>query len=213
MATARSIEMARILSGFHDELKKMDGVTANSALVGGGADGDLTRTGGKVAGKTNIIAQRTLVRGDLRTIRPRSSPMQRRKCRKWSRTTCRARPPRCNSSRVIRRCRIRRRTARYFAQLDAASRDPRHGRDHGLRPARPRRRRRGVRLAAAPTVDGLGLGGKGEHTMSESADLSTAPDLVKRAAVLIFTADSLKSEGRRMNEEGAGLGLRLPLPA
>jgi glutamate carboxypeptidase len=37
-----------------------------------------------------------------------------------------------------------------------------------------------------PGLDGLGLGGQGEHTTKESTDLSTAPDLVKRAAILIY---------------------------
>jgi glutamate carboxypeptidase len=37
-----------------------------------------------------------------------------------------------------------------------------------------------------PALDGLGLGGTGEHTAAEAADLATVPPLVKRTALLIF---------------------------
>ena len=38
----------------------------NPALIVGGTTAELTGTGGTVTGKSNIIAQRTLVHGDLR---------------------------------------------------------------------------------------------------------------------------------------------------
>src|SRR5207248_5213655 len=38
------------------------------ALISGGSDVTLTRTGGTTSGKSNIIAQHTLVRGDLRYL-------------------------------------------------------------------------------------------------------------------------------------------------
>ncbi|MDB6165478.1 MAG: peptidase [Lacunisphaera sp.] len=185
MGDGSVFEMARILSGFHDELKKMDGVTANPALVAGGVDGDLTRTGGKVAGKANIIAQRTLVRGDLRTISAEQlaeakARMQEVVSHHLPRTSATLQffegYPAMQDSPANRA---------LLAQLDAASRDLGTGEITAFDP-----RSRGAGDAAfvsppLPTVDGLGLGGKGEHTTNESADLSTAPDLVKRAAVLI----------------------------
>ena len=179
--------MARILSGFYNELRKLDGVTLNSAMVAGGADGDLTRTGGKVAGKTNIIPQRTLVRGDLRFVSaaqlteaqaamqaivtngnlPRTSAVL-----KFDEGYA-AMPPSPENYALL-------------AQLDQASRDLGFGEMTAFDP-----RARGAGDISfvsppLPALDGLGLGGKGEHTLDESTDLSTAPELVKRTAVLLY---------------------------
>jgi len=179
-------EMARILSGFYNELRKLDGVTLNSALVAGGAEGDLTRTGGKVAGKTNIIPQRTLVRGDLRFVSaaqlieaqaamqaiaangnlPRTSAVL-----KFDEGYA-AMPPSPGNYALL-------------AQLDQASRDLGLGEITAFDP-----RARGAGDISfvsppLPALDGLGLGGKGEHTLNESTDLTTAPELIKRTAILL----------------------------
>jgi glutamate carboxypeptidase len=178
--------MARILSGFYNELRKLDGVTLNSALVAGGAEGDLTRTGGKVAGKTNIIPQRTLVRGDLRFVSaaqlveaqaamqaivahgnlPRTSAVL-----KFDEGYA-AMPPSPGNYALL-------------AQFDQASRDLGLGEITAFDP-----RARGAGDISfvsppLPALDGLGLGGKGEHTLNESTDLTTAPELIKRTAILL----------------------------
>ena len=186
MGSGSVYEMARILTGFHEELRKLDGVTCNPGLVAGGADGDLTRTGGKVAGKTNIIAQRTVVRGDLRTVSAEQlataqARMQEIVARNLPRTSATltfsegypAMPPAPANYELL-------------AQLDQVSRDLGQGEITALDP-----RSRGAGDIAfvsppLPGLDGLGLGGKGEHTRNESSDLSTAPELVKRAAVLLY---------------------------
>ncbi len=180
-------EMARILSGFYSELRQLDGVTCNAGLVAGGADGDLTRTGGKVAGKTNIIPQRTLVRGDLRFVSaaqlaeaqalmqaivtthnlPRTSAVL-----KFGQGYA-AMPPSAENYALL-------------AQLDQASRDLGFGE---ITAFDPRGRGAGDISFVSPPLpglDGLGLGGPGQHTLHESSDLTTAPELVKRAALLLY---------------------------
>lgn len=72
-----------------------------------------------------------------------------------------------------------------LGQLDAVSRDL------GLGPITafdPRGRGAGDIAFVSPPLpglDGLGLDGPGQHTAHESSDLQRAPELVKRAAVLI----------------------------
>lgn len=180
-------EMARILSGFYAELRKLDGVTLNPALVAGGADGDLTRTGGKVAGKTNIIPQRTLVRGDLRFVS--AGQLAEAQARMQAVVT---------SSNLPRTSAVLKFDEGYaamppspgnyalLAQLDQVSRDLGFGEITAFDP-----RGRGAGDISfvsppLPALDGLGLGGKGEHTLNESTDLTTAPELVKRTAVLLY---------------------------
>ena len=73
-----------------------------------------------------------------------------------------------------------------LAQLDQASRDLGLGEITAFDP-----RGRGAGDIAfvsppLPALDGLGFDGPGQHTRVESADLKQAPDLVKRAAVLIY---------------------------
>jgi len=179
-------ETARILTGFYEELRKLDGVTCNSAMVAGGADGDLTRTGGKVAGKTNIIPQRTLVRGDLRFVS--AEQLAEAQARMQAIVASGGLP---RTSAILKfdegYAAMPPSPANYalLAQLDQASRDLGFGE---ITAFDPRGRGAGDISFVSPPLpglDGLGLGGKGEHTLNESTDLTTAPELVKRAAVLI----------------------------
>ena len=186
MGSGSVYETARILQGFHDALRAMDGVTANPAMIAGGADATLTRTGGTVTGKANIIAQRTLVRGDLRTISAEQlaeaqAKMQAIVANHLPRTSAvlkfdegyPAMPPTEKNSALL-------------AQLSQVSQDLGMGE---ITAFDPRGRGAGDIAFVSPplaALDGLGLGGKGEHTTNESTDLTTAPELVKRAAVLIY---------------------------
>lgn len=180
-------EMARILSGFYSGLRKLDGVTLNAAMVAGGADGDLTRTGGKVAGKTNIIPQRTMVRGDLRFVSAaqlaeaqaamqvivRENNLPRTSAVLTFDQGYAAMPPSPENYALL-------------AQLDQASRDLGFGE---ITAFDPRGRGAGDISFVSPPLpglDGLGLGGQGEHTLNESTDLTTAPGLVKRTALLLY---------------------------
>ena len=186
MGSGSVFEMARILTGFHEELRKLDGVTCNPALVAGGADGDLTRTGGKVAGKTNIVPQRTIVRGDLRTVSEEQLAAAQAKMHEIVKQNL----PRTSATLTFSEGypAMAPTPANYalLAQLDQASRDLGLGEITAFDP-----RGRGAGDIAfvsppLPGLDGLGLGGQGEHTRNESSDLSTAPELVKRAAVLLY---------------------------
>ena len=186
MGAGSVYETARILQGFYQELKAMDGLTANAALIAGGVEADLSRTGGTVSGKTNIIPQRTLVRGDLRPISAQQleeakARMQAIVAKHLPRTSATLKfnegyppmPPSDGSYSLL-------------SKLDRVSQDL------GFAPIAafdPRARGAGDISFVAPPLpglDGLGLGGKGEHTVNESADLTPASELTKRAALLIY---------------------------
>ena len=68
MGSGAIYELARILAEFHEQLRRIEGVTCNPAILVGGTEADLQRTGGTAFGKTNIVAQRALARGDLRYL-------------------------------------------------------------------------------------------------------------------------------------------------
>jgi len=179
-------EASRILQGFYERLRRIDGITVNPALIAGGTEVTLDRTGGTVAGKSNIIAQRTVVRGDLRYL----SAEQFTDARAQMESVVKNHLPRTSAE-------LRFEDTGYPAmaptpanyallgQLDQVSRDLGFGQITAFDP-----RGRGAGDVSfvsppLPALDGLGLGGHGEHTRDESADLSTAPELIQRAAVLI----------------------------
>lgn len=186
MGAGSVYEAARILTEFYQELRQLDGLTLNPALIVGGTDVTLDRTGGTAAGKSNITAQRTLLRGDLRTVSKEQLAEAKAKmtaivARNLPRTSATitfddgypAMPPSPANYALL-------------TQLDQASRDL------GFAPITaydPRARGAGdVAFISPPlpALDGLGIQGTGSHAPNETADLSTVPELVKRAAVLIY---------------------------
>lgn len=180
-------ETARILQGFYEQLRQLDGITINPALIAGGVEAELTRTGGTVSGKANIIAQRTLVRGDLRYL----SAAQLAEARARMEAVVSKHLPRTSAELkflddAYPAMAPTPENYALLAQLDQASRDLGYAEITAFDP-----RGRGAGDVAfvsppLPGLDGLGLGGKGEHTVHESADLTRAPELVKRSALLIY---------------------------
>lgn len=180
-------EASRILQGFYEQLRTMDGVTINPALIAGGAGAELTRTGGTVSGKANIIAQRTLVRGDLRCL----SAAQYAEARARMEAVVSQHLPRTSAVLTFNDDAYPPMDATpenyaLLAQLDQASRDLGYAE---ITAFDPRGRGAGDISFVSPPLpglDGLGLGGAGEHTTHETASLARAPELVKRAALLIY---------------------------
>ncbi|MBI2497729.1 MAG: M20/M25/M40 family metallo-hydrolase [Opitutae bacterium] len=186
MGSGAVFELARILEVFRKELQPLDGLTISPGMVAAGVEAELSRTGGKVSGKTNIIPQRALVRGDLRTVSAgqlaeAQARMQAVVKQNLPRTSARltfaegypAMPPTPANHALL-------------ALLDQASRDLGFGEMTAFDP-----RARGAGDIAfvsppLPGLDGLGIDGSGEHTTREAADLKQAPELVKRAALLIY---------------------------
>lgn len=185
MGSGAAYEMARILQGFYNQVRPLDGVTINAALIAAGVEAELERTGGKVSGKTNIIPQRALVRGDLRTV----SAEQLAEAQALMQAIVQQNLPRTSATLKFNEGypAMPPTPANYalLAQLDQASRDLGQG---GITAFDPRGRGAGDIAFVSPPLpglDGLGLDGPGQHTRNESADLTQAPVLVKRAALLI----------------------------
>jgi glutamate carboxypeptidase len=181
-------EAARILAAFHDELAGEQYLTFNPGFIVGGTDVtvDLEEGRGTAFGKTNVVAQTAVVRGDLRTLT--DDQLERA------------------------RARMREIVARHLPRTEAEiefqdrypSMPPTEGnrallsllnevnRDLGTRamePFDPGRRGAADISFVAPYVDGLaGLGvhGGAAHSPDEWVDLETIPLQIKRAALLIY---------------------------
>ncbi len=185
MGAGAVYEAARILTAFY-ELRRMDGLTLNPALIVGGTESALTSTGGTVSGKGNITAQTARLRGDLRTV----SAEQLAEAQTKMRTIVAQSLPRTSAkitfSEGYPAMPDSMGNRALLAELDTASRDLGFGPITAYDP-----RSRGAGDVAfvsppLPAIDGLGIRGGGAHAPNEWADLATAPELVKRTAVLIY---------------------------
>lgn len=182
-------EAARILSSFREELSGEQYLTFNPGLVLGGTsiEFDRAQSRGTAFGKTNVIAEHTLVAGDLRTI----TTEQRERAKSRMREIVSRSLPHTRAELQFRDSYppMAPTDANYdlLRELDRVSRDlgfgPVEPVDPGLRGAAD------VSFVADlvdAALDGLGIVGDGGHTVQETVDLRTLPTQTKKAAVLIY---------------------------
>ena len=186
MGAGSIYEASRILQEFYMELRKLDGLTLNPAVIVGGTETTLSSKGGTTTGKTNITAQSTRIRGDLRTVSAEQLATAKEKMsaivalnlpRTSAKITFNDGYPAMPDSAANRT---------LLAQLDQASRDLGFGEITAYDP-----RSRGAGDIAfvsppLPALDGLGIRGGGSHAPGEWADLKSVPELIQRTALLIY---------------------------
>jgi glutamate carboxypeptidase len=181
-------EMARILSAFHDSLSHEPKLTFNPGAIVGGTTVtfDSVQNRGTAFGKTNVVAESATVAGDLRALTPEQlarakATMQRLVSRHYPHTTARLTfddgyPPFAPAEGNLRLLQV----------LDQASRDaglPAVGAVDPLRAGAADIAFVAGRVDMA--LDGLGLKGRADHTVEETADLGMLAVQAKRAALLL----------------------------
>jgi len=181
-------EAARILNSFREQLSEEDYLTFNPGLVLGGTtvDHDEEQTRGMAFGKSNVIAEHTLVAGDLRTI----SLEQLARTKERMKEIVADHLPGTDADIIFNDgyppLGPTDGNRRLLALLDRTSMDLGTGRVEAVDP----------RLAGAAdisftagrvemAIDGLGLMGDHGHTVNETADLSSLPTQAKRVAILM----------------------------
>lgn len=182
-------EMARILAAFHDSLSNDPPLTFNPGVIVGGTTiaFDSVQNRGTAFGKTNVVAESAAVAGDLRALTPEQlarakATMQRLASRHYPRTGARlvfddGYPPFAPVEG----------NRRLLEMLDRASRDAGLPPVTAVDPARAGAA--DISFVAGRVemaIDGLGLKGKADHTVDETADLMMLPVQAKRAALLLM---------------------------
>lgn len=183
-------EAARILTAFHEELRGEQYLTFNPGIILGGTavEYDAPENRGTAFGKTNVIAERTVVAGDLRTISPEQGERAKERMRAivernlpHTSATIRFRDsypsmPPTEGNRAV------------LAELDRMSRDLGYGPVGEVDPGR--RGAADISFVAAHvregSLSGLGPEGEGSHTVHETLYLNTVPVMAKRAALLVY---------------------------
>jgi len=181
-------EAARILNGFYEQVRGEEYLTFNAGTIMGGTevDGSCDGAEGRVFGKTNVVPNRVIVRGGIRTI----SDEQLNRARAAMQAIVTENLPVTSASITF--------TDSYPAMAPTEGnqtlRDMLSTINQDLgREAMPTldASRRGAADISfvAPYVDGVaGMGayGDGGHTPDESIDLDSIPIAIQRTAILIY---------------------------
>ena len=181
-------ELARILDGFRRKLAGEEHLTFNASLVLGGTAVDLDEalSRGTASGKTNVIPERAVAIGDLRTL----SKEQLQHAREAMKAVAAESLPRTESMLNFAdgypSLPPTDGNARLLAQYDRASRDLGFGPVSATSPDRAGAA--DVSFIAGEVksiIDGIGLMGTDDHTARETADLTTLASQARRAALLL----------------------------
>jgi glutamate carboxypeptidase len=182
-------EAARVLNAFYARLSKEPYLTFNPGLALGGTQVtvDTTGTVGSASGKSNVVAERMTVTGDLRTL----SPEQLARAKRTMRAIVATPLPRTKSEITFDDgyppMAPTAGNRRLLATYDRASRDLGFGPVVAVDPSRAGAADVSFVAASAPMViDALGLSGHDDHTVKETADLRFLPVQTKRAALLLY---------------------------
>jgi len=181
-------EVARILNDFYEEVKGEQYLTFNPGVLMGGTfvEYDPKTSGGTAFGKTNVVAQKAIVKGGLRFI----SEDQKENTRAKMRAIVEKHLPQTSAKITF--------TDSYPAmaptagnqallnKLNQVSIDLGQGTVKGYDPGK--RGAADVSFVAeyVDCLDGLGTMGSGAHTPEETVNLNTIEALTKRTAILIY---------------------------
>ena len=180
-----------ILNNIRKKFRKYKYLTINPGLIIGGTSVELPQHGikGQGSGKNNVIAKKTVITGDLRTISSKQLNFAKKELRKLASKPLKQTkatitfnerdnyPPMSPSP-----------SNRQLLELiSQANQDLGYGKITALDPGS-----RGTAdiVFTAPyvkaLVDGLGALGTGAHSEKESIDLDIVPKLIKRTALLLY---------------------------
>lgn len=180
-------ELSRILDSFRRDLREPN-LTYNVGVMAGGTPATLDADGFRVtaSGKTNIVAETAVARGDLRALTPEQETRARDRMQAivadhLPRTTAELAfgdtgyPPMAPTEG----------NRDLLARLNAVNRDLGLPEMAEFDPARRGAADSGFVAADVPTLGGLGMAGSGAHAVGESVDLNSLTRQAQRAAVLI----------------------------
>jgi glutamate carboxypeptidase len=195
-------EMARILDGFRRELPEPN-LTYNVGVIGGGTPAAIDAEGLRIAasGKTNIVAETAIARGDIRSLTAEQearvrAAMQAITGQHLPRTgadlvfAADGYPPMAptDGNRAI------------LARLNAVNRDLGLAEMAEYDPARRGAADSSFVAGDANTLAGMGAAGGGAHAEGEWVDLNSLARQAKRSAILITR---LSREARQSGGSGA----------
>ena len=186
MGSGAIFEASRILDQFYEALSKEKYLTFNPSLIVGGTEAASTDFTGTASGKTNVVAARAIVRGDLRFISKEQEEAARRKMREIVSKSLPGTSAKITFFDGIPAMAPTDANYELLKRLDAVSRDLGFGE---IKPLDPGERGAGdisYVTHLIPGLDGLGAIGTKAHAPGEYIETGALPQQTKRAALLIY---------------------------
>ena len=182
-------EAARVLNAFREKLSTEPHLTFNPGTIVGGTsvEHDPVQTNGTAFGKTNVIAEHAIVQGDMRTL----SPEQLAGAKKAMEAIVKTSLPHTQSTITFEDgyppLAPTDGNRKLLAMYDKASQDVGAGAVSAVDPDRAGAADVSfVATEVKMALDGIGLMGRDDHTVNETADLQTLPSQTKRAAIFLL---------------------------
>ncbi|MDX1544000.1 MAG: M20/M25/M40 family metallo-hydrolase [Christiangramia sp.] len=190
VGTGAIYEASRILNEFYSQLSSEENLTFNPGFILGGTSVEVKEdnTGGSAFGKTNVVAQKAIVRGDIRAVSldqldRAKSIMSKIVSDNYPQTGAKLSfddggyPP-------LAPAEGNKKLLEYYNEI---SQDLGFGEVYAVNP-----RNAGAADISFTTghvemaVDGLGLSGADDHTVNETGNLNMVSRQAKRAAILMY---------------------------
>ena len=186
MGAGAIFEASRIINQFYEALGKEKYLTFNPSLFVGGTEAASADFSGNATGKTNVVAARAVVRGDLRFISKEQEQSARGKMREIVGKSLPGTSAKITFFDGIPAMAPTDANYEILKKLDVVSRDLGFGE---IKPLDPGERGAGdisYVTHLIPGLDGLGAIGTKAHAPGEYIELGALPQQTKRAAVLIY---------------------------
>jgi len=187
MGDGAVFEAARILNEFRIALSKEKYLTFNPSLIVGGTTVETKDADGRASGKTNVVAAKAVVNGDLRFISETQKLSARTRMMEIVAKSLPGTTATITFEDGLPAMSPNDGNYKLLADLDKVSKDLGFGPVEALDPGE--RGAGDIAFVAdlVPSLDGIGIGGsRASHAKGESAELSSLPMLTKRAALLIY---------------------------
>jgi len=186
MGSGAVFEAARIVNQFYETLRNEKYLTFNPSVIAGGTEVESGDGSFTTKGKSNVVAAKAIVRGDLRFISEQQREAARAKMREIVAKSLPGASAKITFSDGIPAMPPTEGNYALLKQLDAVSQDLNFGRIEALDPGERGAGDISYIAHLLPSLDGLGATGRNAHARGEYTDLDTLPRQIKRTALLIY---------------------------
>ncbi|MBA4122133.1 MAG: M20/M25/M40 family metallo-hydrolase [Acidobacteria bacterium] len=186
MGSGAVFEAARIINQFYETLHNEKYLTFNPSVMAGGTEVEISGGNITTQGKSNVVAAKAIVRGDLRFINEEQKEAARAKMREIVAKSLPGASAKITFSDGIPAMPPTTGNYALLKQLDVVSQDLDFGKIEALDPGERGAGDISYIAHLLPSLDGLGATGRNAHARGEYTDLDTLPRQIKRVALLIY---------------------------
>lgn len=181
-------EMSRILNDFYNEVRGEEYLTFNPGVLVGGTFGEIDdmTSKGNVFGKTNVVAQKALVKGGLRFISEEQKENARSKMREIVSKNLPQTSAQIKFTDSYPAMAPTEGNQKLLDLLSEVSIDLNQGKVEAYDPSKRGAADISFIASYVDALDGLGTMGSNAHTPQETVNLYSIENLTKRTAILIY---------------------------